>query len=245
MPAVLFRRERTQQLIQRVNIPLIIWLSIWVQFLPPLAAAMRRRELDGARRAIALWFITMLLAVAAQRFWTMYVDNTNNLFLNYYATPIGGAVVLWAIAELQTRPLARTAVRICIPLIFLVAILGYLFIEDKRNFSTFEAPVTGLVVLCSALLALLSRLHDDSEPGLTSDWLYFLTGITIFFAANTAVSILQSVYTRQQDWASLIITLKFQAGIETFATLLITGGFLWPNRRLRTSGSSSSPALSR
>jgi len=104
------------------QLPLILYLSLVSLLLPPVAAVINRRERDGARGAIALWYVIMLFTNAVAYAWMKLIDRTNNLIVTYVAMPFATGAVLWALAELQTRPLARTAVRICIPLIFVVAV---------------------------------------------------------------------------------------------------------------------------
>lgn len=225
-----------------MRVPLIIWIATWIQLLPPMVAARRWRRLDAAHRGVLVWFLMLVSMDLGQYLWSRVLHLGSNIILEYAYTPLQGALILWALAEWQVHPVARSTVRICIPLGLAWWAATTAFFEDTSNFSVLSSPVLSLLALAAALLAFVMRSQaEDEVPVLRSSWAWILAGIAVHFATNGTISIFQAVVTARQDWVMLERALRYKAAIDIFATLCITGGFLWPTPP-RSSGASSSPA---
>ena len=227
-----------------MRVPLIIWVAVWAQLLPPLAAARRWRSLDRAHRGIAAWVALLLAMDLTQLVWTRVLAFGSNIILEYAYVPLQGALILLVLAEWQVQTVARNTVRFLVPLALVWWAVTTAFFEDTSNFSVLSSPVIGLLALAAALLAFVTRLQDEEVPVLRTSWCWILAGVAIHFATNSTISIFQAVVTARQDWAMLARALEFKAGIDIFAIICITGGFLWTDPP-RSSGASSLPAHSR
>jgi hypothetical protein len=227
-----------------VRAPLIVWLAVWAQLLPPLAAVRRWRELDRAHRGIVAWVALLLVMDLTLYVWSIVLGLGSNIFLEYVYVPLQGALILLVLAEWQVHAVARNTVRFLVPLALLWWAVTTAFFEDTSNFSVLSSPVLGLLALAAALLAFVTRLQHEEVPVLRTSWCWILVGVAIHFATNSTISIFQAVVTDRQDWAMLARALEFKAGIDIFAIICITGGFLWTDPP-RSSGASSLPARSR
>lgn len=226
-----------------MRIPLILWASFWVMLLPVALAMGRRRSLDAPKQAVILWLLSMLFQSSLARVWVTLVDRSNNLIIGLVFLPVEGAAILWAIAEWQVLPIARTTVRLFIPLYAVGWAVSLWLVEDLRGYSVVAAPVLGLLVLASALFALVSRAQRDHEPLLRTDWGWILAGVAIYFATNATFTIPQQIGLMHNDMPFLVRTSILKAWIDVLAMLIISGGFLW-SRPPRSSGVSSSSAPS-
>lgn len=226
------------------SIPLVIWVAAWAQLLPVVAAAWRRWRvgpLERAGRGIVVWLLLLFTMDMTAWSWTHLWGLGNNLSVSYAFMPLHGTAILWALAEWQVLPLARSTVRICIPLLWVWWALNIAFFENTANFSVLGNPVLGIIALVAALLAFVGRVQREDEPMLGSAWGWILPGVAIFFATNTAVTILQNTFTVREEWVLLERVIKLKSSIDILAMCCIAGGFLWPNRP-SSSGVSSSPA---
>lgn len=224
--------------------PLIVWLAVWAQLLPPLAAVRRWRDLDRAHRGIVAWVGLLLVMDLTLYAWSIVLGLGSNIFLEYAYVPLQGALILLVLAEWQVHTVARNTVRFLVPLALLWWAVTTAFFEDTSNFSVLSSPVLGLLALAATLLAFVTRLQHEEVPVLRTSWCWILAGVAIHYATNSTISIFQAVVTARQDWGMLARALEFKAGIDIFAIICITGGFLWTDPP-RSSGASSLPAHSR
>ena len=224
-----------------MKMPLILWVAVWAMGLPIAIAVVRRQLGEPGKAAVVLWLLSMLFQTIGERLWTLLVDNTNNLFFGVAFLPLEAAAVLMAVAHWQVRPIARTTVRLFIPLYAIVWALALWRVEDVRGYSVVAAPVLGLLVLASALYALVTRAQQDDEPILRSEWGWILTGIAIHFATDVGYHITGQIGLLHDDMPLLMRISIWKAWISTFALLFISWGFLCPVSA-GSSASSSSPA---
>src|SRR5262245_32455926 len=95
-----------------------IYASLASQYVPLVAAAVRRRDITRPRLFVLLWVgiyvvVNLVGIILAKR-------HINNHFLPVIVTPLQGIVILWALSLWQTRQVARLTIRLAIPC-FLVA----------------------------------------------------------------------------------------------------------------------------
>ncbi len=223
-----------------MNAPFVSWLALFVFALPVLAAARRQASVDRPMLLIAVWCAFLVLENTIGIAWSHYIDRTNNLIVPLVALPLEATLVLAALSEWQVQPVARTTVRLFIPLYWVLWAVSFMLIESRTTFSTFSGPVLGLLVLMAALFAFVSHIQQDDEPVLDSAWGWILPGLAIFFAINITSTLVSAVGMERQDWPLVRRAIVLKLWTFIFATLLITMGYIWPTRRT-SSGSSSSP----
>ncbi len=223
--------------------PLIAWVAVWIQLLPLVVAARRWRELDRAHWGVLAWLVLLVAMDLFQYTWAVLLHRGSNLFMGHVSPALQGTLILLVLAEWQVRPVARSTVRIMVPLALAWWAVTTAFFEDTNNFSVLSSPVIGLLSLAAALLAFVTRLQDEELPVLRTSWCWILAGIAVFFATNSTISIFQAVATSRQDWDLLVRSLIYKSGIDILAITCIAWGFLWPTPP-RSSGASSSQALS-
>jgi len=227
-----------------VNAPFVSWLALFVFALPVFAAARRQASVDRPMLLVASWCTVLTLENTISIAWSHYIDRTNNLIVPMVALPIEATLVLAALAEWQVQPVARTTVRLFIPLYWILWAVSLMLIESLTTFSTFSGPVLGLLVLMAALFAFVSNIQHDDEPVLDSAWGWILPGLAIFFAINITSTLVSAVGMARQDWPLVMRAIVLKLWTFVFAILLITMGYVWPTRRT-SSGASSSPVPSR
>ena len=226
-----------------MRIPLVNWVAVWIQFIPLGIALWRRQWLTGARLGVALWLVLLLLSDFSAYSWTWILRRGNNLWISHTFLPVQSIAVLWAISRWQVRPLLRSTLQYCIPLLLVWWIVSIVFFEDVESFSRVGAPVYFLLALAAAMLTLATRARRTEDPLLEQDWLWLLAGLAIFFATNASTSIVQAAAIAVEDYDLAVRASKLKASIDIVAFLLLAGGFLWAPRQT-SSGVSSSPAPS-
>jgi hypothetical protein len=215
-----------------------VYASIGSQYLPLVAAAVRRRDLTRPRVFVLLWVVIYVLVnVAAVSLARRHI---NNHFLPAIVTPFQGIAILWALSLWQTRQVARLTIRLAIPC-FLVAWAVFTFtIDDVRNFSVSAEPIYSMLALGVALFTLVSRGADATETLTRQDWFWICGGLAIHFAALAVVLPLAAGLNNSNPEV-VIRAYYVRAVINVFAFICITIGFLCP-KPLAPSGFSFSPA---
>lgn len=227
-----------------MNAPLIIWVVFASFALPVFAAGWRWRVLDRPMKLVASWYALLVLECALAIAWAHFVNPSNNLVLAQVSLPVEATLVLAALAEWQTHPIARATVRITIPLYWVVWTFAFFVFEGVGSYSTISGPLLGLLVLASALSAFVAQVQRDREPLLSATWGWTLPGLAMFFAINATATILMAEALAERDLALMVRATVLRAWIYLLATLVITWGILWPTRH-QYSGRSSSPPPSR
>lgn len=222
-----------------MNAPWISWLALFVFALPVFAAARRPETVDRPMLLIASWCAFLICENAFGIGWSHFVDRSNNLIVPMVALPFEGTLVLAALGDWQVQPVARTTVRLFIPLFWVLWAVSFTLIESPTTFSTFSGPVLGLLVLMAALFAFISRLQRDEEPVLESAWGWILPGLAIFFAINITATIVSAVGMQRQDYGLMMRSLVLKMWIYVFASLLMTMGYVWPGRGARRAADAS------
>ena len=227
-----------------MNAPLIIWVVFASFALPVFAAGWRWHALDRSMKLVSAWYALLVCECALAIAWAHFVDASNNLVLAQVGLPLEASLVLAALAEWQVHPIARTTVRITIPLYWVAWSVAFVFFEGVGNYSTLSGPLLGLLVPAAALSAFVARVQRDEEPALDAGWGWVLPGLAMFFAINATATILMAIAAAERNYALMVNATVLRAWIYLFATLVITWGLVWPTRR-RSSGRSSSRPLSR
>jgi hypothetical protein len=226
-----------------VPAPWFLYIPVISFALPVLAAGRRQRQLDLPMRYIAGWYALLVVENLTAVIWRDFSATGNNLIVGKIFMPLEGTLVLLALAEWQVQPVARTAVRLLIPLYFVAWAFGMLYVEQSNVFSIFAGPILGFLVLGASLFAYVSRMQQEERPVLETAWGWIVPGLSIFFAINVTVTIMLAIMQSREQWDMMKQAVYLQVWIYFFATLIVTAGFLWPTRH-RSSGASSSPSPS-
>ncbi len=220
--------------------PIIVYFGFAAQLAPLGTAYLRRAWMTPARFWVFIWVV--LWAVMNMIGYVVANLHYNNHFLSYIFTPFQGAAILWALSLFQIRPIARTTIRIIIPIFVVLWAVALLTVENIRNFSTIAEPVYSILALGTAVYTLVSRSADATEPLAQQDWFWICGGLALYFGALTVLLPLSAalVYRRPD-----IVTNAYVVNIvvNILASLCLANGFLC-SPRSTPSGSSSSPASS-
>lgn len=219
--------------------PWILHAFLFSCALPVLAAGWRQREIDRPMRVIAGWYALLVVENVVGIAWSHFSATGNNLILPQLFLPFEALLLLAALADWQLQPVARTTVRIFIPLYWVLWTLAMIFIEQPEFFSILAGPTLAFLVLAAALFAFISRMQHDDRPVLETSWGWILPGLAIFFAINVTSAILLAILQERQSWELMKRVVLLRAWIYLLANLLITWGIIWPTRH-RSSGASSS-----
>lgn len=208
-----------------VRAPWPFYASLASQYLPLIAALVRRGDLTRPRVFVLTW-VGLYVVMNAIGAW-LGSRGINNHFLTPIFTPFQGTAILWALSLWQTRQVARLTIRMAIPFFIVAWAVFTLTIEDLRNFSVAAEPVYSLLALGAALYTLVTRGSDATEALTRQDWFWICGGLVLHFGAlavvlplaagliNTHVDIVVRAYT-------------VRAVVNTFAFICITIGFLCP-----------------
>lgn len=215
-----------------------VYASLGSQYLPLLAAVVRRRELTRPRVFVLIWIglyvgINLVAIVLARR-------HINNHFLTAIITPFEGIAILWALSLWQTTQVARLTVRLAIPCFLVAWTIFTLTVENVQNFSVAAEPLYSMLALGVALYTLVSRGAGATEPLMRQDWFWICGGLAIHFAA-LAVVLPLAAGLLNSDPEVVIRAYYVRAVINVFAFVCITIGFLCP-KPLAPSGPFFSPA---
>ncbi len=118
-----------------MDAPLVSWLCLFAFALPVFAAARRRESVDRPMLLVACWYAFHALWAALAVLWSHYIDRTNNLVVSLVGLPIEATFVLGALAEWQVQPVARSAVRLFIPLYWVLwaVLLGFVILSWRKQ----------------------------------------------------------------------------------------------------------------
>ena len=161
------------------------------QAAPLVAAVVAWRPVRGARAWVLAW-CAVLVAVDAASLWFASRD-VHNLWLWYWLTPAGGAMVLWALSLWQRGEVARLAFRLAIvPFLVAWSVLT-LAVEDTSAFSRAAGPMAKLVGLGAAAFTLLTRSHSASGSLLRHDWFWVSAGMALYFGVSSTLGPLSAL----------------------------------------------------
>lgn len=188
--------------------------------LAPVAAGLGARgRLTGARAWVLVWCTIQvaadLVALLLDR------DGHSTQWIQYCATPLEGATILWALSLWQRQALARLTLRLAIPL-FLVAFGVLVALGDPRGATPLAGPVYTMLALGAALYTLGTRGHDEAESLWQSDWFWMCGGLMLYFGSGATLVPVGAVVAR--DHPELVIRaseVKSLVDIVAFAALTI------------------------
>lgn len=217
-----------------MRIPWILHAAAVAQAAPPLAALLHRRA-PPPRPWIIVWAL-LALGSDGVSLWLSH-RGINNHWMEYWAVPLGTAVLLYGLSGWLPPSLLRTAYRAAIPVFAVVWAGLVLTIEHTRDFSMVTGPLNALVLLAAAVGMLIRRLQASEGPWLRADWFWVGLGVALRYGTDSAVHPFASLYVAEYP-VLVVSVLKVRAGIDVVAALLIAGGMLCPSAPTPSGGSS-------
>ena len=217
----------------------LMYTASVLQLAPIIAALAARTGFAGPRRWITGWFLLAIGFDVLQR--VLGQSALNNLWTAYLGSTLLGTAALCAMGGWQSNDVARTAVRLMVPLSLVAAGLLFFVVENSARFSLVVNPMYGLLVLSVAVFTMGSRgLHED-EPLLRQEWFWISGGLALYYGATAAVSPLGAILVPEHP-GTYVKALTLQAATNIVAYVFVTIGFLC--RTPRPSGASSPPSPS-
>lgn len=217
----------------------LIYAASALQFAPIVTGLAARTGFAGPRRWIVGWMLLGIVFDLLQR--VLGRSDLNNLWTTYLAAPLMGAAALSAMATWQRHDLARTAIRIMIPLSLVAWLVLVFAVETSDSFSLVVDPMYALLALGVAVFTMGSRGLREDAPLLRQDWFWFCGGFALYYGAAAASSPFSATLVGER--VDLVLrALTLQAVTNIVAYVLVTIGFLC--RTPSPSGASSLPSSS-
>jgi hypothetical protein len=205
--------------------PWIVYAGMASSVLPIVAGAMARRELTRPRRWIMAW--AGFIAVANLATMILALSNRNNHWINYLATPVAGALALWALSHWQKPSLASLSMRLAVPLLGIAWIGIVVLVENTKTFSLLAEPFAGLLVLGAATYTLISRAFTEAGNLLQQDWFWVAIGLALY--SGIAVALPPTSYWLLARHPDLVVkAYEVKSALEILALLLMARGMLCP-----------------
>lgn len=203
----------------------IVWGATFAQLLPALPVVRSWDRVPIVRRWVAIWCVTYFLTDIVQ-FVAMKVQG-NNLWLMTYLNPVEDAAVLWALSYWQTKPVARIAFRVGIPMVVIAYVILAIAAGELRTFQTISGTFRALVLLVAALFTFLSNLSQHTENATLQDWSWASLGIAIYFGLQISRDAIANLL-GAGDLAVLRAVFAVKAFLDIIAFIIIWQGMRCP-----------------
>ncbi|MDP3773487.1 MAG: hypothetical protein Q8Q85_04405 [Gemmatimonadales bacterium] len=225
---------------QATGIPWPLYMSSAYPALPALATLLTRSRPRGAARWILAW--SLLITLQEGVGIALALNGLNNHWLTYAALPAETALVLWALAEWQTRDVARLTLRLAIPLAITVWGVLLAAVENTSTFSTAAEPLLSVLGMAAAAWTLVDRSMNEAEGGLAGQsWFWTCAGLCLYFGGNSTIGPLAALLGGDRTLVARAYVLW--SVINVVAFLSIARGVTCQVHH-RQSGASSSPVSS-
>lgn len=217
-------------------IVILFLVSITAGGLVPLAVALQRQR-TPARLWIGIGFLINFLADLLG-IW-LALHRTNNLWIDYFASPLIGAGVLMGLSYWQLSTPERVTIRLTIPVYIAVRLFVALRMEDLTTFSRFASPIDAVVLLTAALWTLLRRSFGPAtRPHAAADWFWACIGLAGYAIALAAYEPAALLAGDDREALALIFTLRSILFMLAYLTIAWGMSRPWTPRRSRRSSSS-------
>jgi hypothetical protein len=223
---------------QVASVPWLLYVGAGSAAIPPLAVLALRRRPRGA----AAWILAWCLLLVGQEVagFAAAVVYRNNLWVGYAVQPAGTALVVWALSAWQARDVARSTLRIALPLALGVWAVLVVAVENTSTFSTAAEPLLSVLTLAAAAWTLVTRSLDEAADGLArQDWFWTCVGLCLYFASLSTLGPLAALLSG--DIPLLARAYELKSVVDVVAFILIARGITCQVQP-RPSGASSSPA---
>ncbi|MGA2384570.1 MAG: hypothetical protein ABSG61_14175 [Gemmatimonadales bacterium] len=206
-------------------IPAVLYLGATSEAAPLVAAAVVRQPARGARAWVLTWCTLLVVADGAQLWLALH--KINNLWIAYLVTPVGGALVLWALSFWQSGQLPRLTLRLAIvPFLVAWAVLTVAF-EDTSAFSRAAEPMASLMCLGAATFTLLTRSRDAVGSLLRHDWFWVTAGMALYFGMLSTVGPLSALLLGDAP-GLMFQAYEVKSVLQAAAFLAVAGGMVCP-----------------
>ncbi|MGQ0703987.1 MAG: hypothetical protein ACT4PM_12715 [Gemmatimonadales bacterium] len=219
-----------------MKIPWMVYAESVSQAFPLFVGLTRLSRLTPPRRWILAWCALPLASSALTLL--LALQNRNNHWVGYVATPIEYAMVLWVLSYWQRTAVAFLAFRLLIPFFGLTWVGIVLALENPRTFSLLAEPFGGLLLLAGAVYTLLSNALRESDRLVRQDWAWVGAGICLF--AGSAIALPPAAHILLSRSPELVVrAYEVKAVFRIVAFLAIAWGVMCPILAWRSGGFSS------
>jgi hypothetical protein len=208
-----------------VKVPLLVHIMSVTEAAPLVVAALARRSIGGPRLWVLVWAAVQVCESAVQ--FALAAHGVRNLWVPYVFEPIGGAAVLWALAQWQDGPMARLALRLSVPAVLVTFALLTVLFDSTSDFSRAAWPMLQLVCLAAAAYTLVARSRIATGDLLRLDWFWICGGMVLFFGTFGILEPLSRALVRQ-DLTLFIRVYEVESLLATVAFLAIAWGIACP-----------------
>jgi hypothetical protein len=208
-----------------VKVPLLEYLGAASQLVPLAVAALARRAVRGPRAWVLAW--CGILACADGLSLALGVRHQTNLLVINLVTPVGGAIVLWALSSWQLGGVPRLTLRLAIVPFVLAWLVLTMAFDESETFSRVADPMASLVGLGAAAFTLLAR--SRSAVGLLHrrDWFWISAGMALYFGTASALAPLSALLVGDAP-ALMDRAYQVKSLLDVFAFLAIARGVTCP-----------------
>lgn len=217
-------------------LPVALHVAAATQLLP-LAAGLTRwgRPVPAPARWVLAW--CAVLAVTDLVSLAVALVEGENLWLQYFAVPLGSTLILWGLSEWQLSDLMRLAYRLTIPTLVLASAAVFLTRGPAPLFDEVVGPFHALVLLAASLHTVVHRALRSDRTILGESWFWIGLGLSLYFAASVAIGpFAQALLVSNVDWVRQAYIAR--AWTSVLAFVLITTGILCPLFRPASGGRS-------
>jgi hypothetical protein len=156
---------------------LIAWIpdaAVGTEVVALIAALSVPRPRPPAIHLLAIYFAVSLTEDAAASYWATHFGN--NLWLEYFESPLNALLILWSFVPWQRSDIARMSLRIAAVLYAFTCLILLLTVEHPTQFGTYSYPIQSLLILGVALYTLVTKARATDEPLAGQDWFWICVG---------------------------------------------------------------------
>lgn len=189
-----------------------------------LAAALSvRRPRPPTINLLAIYFAISIAEDAIASYWGARVGN--NLWLEYFESPLNALLVLWSFVYWQQSDVVRLSLRIAAVLYALACLILLLTVERPTQFGTYSYPIQSLLILGAATYTLVTKARATSEPLIRHDWFWICIGWCIGHVFTLVLYPIINNFLLAGEMKELLLASNIRIGAFGLGLLCITVGF--------------------
>lgn len=170
--------------------------------------------------------------------WWVAQTHGNNLWVLHLGNPLETTTILLAFAGWQRDAVSARALRVAVPVYWLVWSAVFLLAEHPQEFSHYTRPLQSLLVIAVSAMTMVRGAQRGDVAPWRSDEFLISTGLLVYFGPSIMLEPVSAVLVAQHsELVRLAFTVK--AWISLVAVVLITLGVLCPIPHSNFGGSSS------
>lgn len=238
MPSVV-RQQQPDELIGRMQIPILAYFTSASQLLPIFASLRHGRSLPTARRWIVAFAVLGLVGDAVQLQFAL--RKIQNIWMGYISGPILVVTALIALSHWHSNARFRRGLWIIAGGFVLTVVLLVLSVEDTTKFSLIRRPLESFLVVSAALFTLLVLIREEQQQLFQQDWFWICLGLALRYGGAIAIDPVARLLIGDSGVVSSALLVR--QVINAIAYVIIARGIWCPILPQRSSGRSS-PASS-